>query len=143
MKNKSLVKIETYKDIDLFYNKDNARIMFDFEGKQREVKYIFEAREIIDEPVWEKCDLRGFFIDGTFHDYIGLAKAVQLNIKDQKPRWLYKGKYDVDYKLPNFGGEKVYLFSDHNAAIYKEFEIQKSVMSKEANKLQSIISKLT
>ena len=70
------VKIETYKKVDLFYIKDSGKIAFTFEGNERLVKYVFEAKEIIDEPQWEECNLEGYIIDGTFHDYIGTAIRV-------------------------------------------------------------------
>jgi hypothetical protein len=52
-------KICTYKGVDIFYNMDNGKLYFDFEG-DKEVKYLFEAKNIIDEPKWENCDLKGF-----------------------------------------------------------------------------------
>ena len=138
------VKIETYKKVDLFYNKENGRILFGFEGSERECKYVFEARQIIDEPVWKECDLKGFSVDGTFHDYIGLAEAKRKNIKNGKPDWKFMGKYDMDFKSPNYGdGGKVYLLNDKNSAVYKEFETQRDVVLKEERKLKEIINKLS
>lgn len=142
---KEKIKIETYKKVDLFYNKENGRIYFSFEGTEREVKYVFEARQIIDEPIWEECDLKGFFIDGTFNDFIGLATANRKNIKNGKPDWKYKGRYDMEFKSPNTwnGGEKVYLLNKENSAVYKEFEIQKDIVYSEERKLKQIIQKLS
>ena len=138
------VKVETYKKIDLFYNKENGRILFNFEGSERECKYIFEARQIIDEPVWEQCDLKGFFIDGTFSDHIGLATATQKNIKNKRPDWKFKGRYDLEYKRLNYNndGTKVYPLNKENSAIYKEWETQREILLKEERKLKNIITKL-
>ncbi len=142
MKN-DLVKIETYKTIDLFYSKQNGRILFSFEGKDLETKYVFEAHEIIDEPVWEECDLKGYFIDGTFDDFIGKVIAKRKNIKNKKPDWKYKGKYDMDYKYPTYGdGEKVYLLTEENHNVYEEFLIQKDKITLEEIKGKNIINKL-
>jgi hypothetical protein len=138
-----LVKIETYKTVDLFYNKGNGRISFSFENRDLETKYVFEAQQIIDEPVWEPCDLKGYFVDGTFDDYIGKAIATRKNIKNGKPDWKYKRKYDMDYKYPNYGdGEKVYLLTDENHKVYEEFLIQKDKITLEEIKGKNIIGKL-
>ena len=145
MKEENNIKIEKYKGVDLFYDKGNGRILFGFEGREREVKYIFEARQIIDEPEWEECALKGFVIDGTFSDYIGLAKATRKDIKSGKPDWKFKNKYDMEFKSPdNWGRDrKVYLLNKENSAVYKEFEIQKEIVLKEEQKLKSIIEKLS
>src|SRR3990167_1999148 len=125
----NLTKIETYKTVELFYNKENGRIHFYFEGKDLETKYVFEARQIIDEPVWEFCDLQGYYVDGTFHDYIGKAKAERKNIKTNTPDWKYQGKYDLNYKYPNYGeGEKVYLLTKNNNDVYQAFITQKDIV---------------
>lgn len=138
------IKIETYKGIDLIYSKQNGRILFNFEGTEREAKYVFEARQIIDEPIWEVCNLKGYFIDGTFNDFIGEAIAKRKNTKDEKPDWEFKGKYNLDYKKHNFSNNtKVYPLTPKNLEIYEEFENQRKVALKEERKLKDIISKLT
>ena len=138
------IKIETYKKVDLFYNKENGRILFGFEGSEREVKYVFEARQIIDEPIWEEGDFKGFIIDGTFSDHIGLAKATRKNIKNGKPDWKFKNKYDLDYTGSRYSDDrKVYLLTKENLAVYKEFETQRDILLKEERKLKQIISKLS
>ena len=70
-----MVTIETYKGIEIKYCPENARLMFSFEGQERETKYLFEAKEIIDEPRWGPCDLEGYWVAGVMKDYIGKAKA--------------------------------------------------------------------
>lgn len=143
MKLKELTKVETYKGIDLFYNKENGRILFNLEGQDLDVKYVFEAEQIIDYPNWEECDLRGYFIDGVFKDFIGKAIAVRKNIKDGKPEWKYMGEYDSDYKLPNHrNGEKVFLLTKENSLVYAEFEKQQANVLREEIKLKEIISQL-
>jgi hypothetical protein len=137
------MKIETYKTIDLNYNKDDGLVYFNFEGVERKVKYCFEAYRIIDEPIFEDCKLEGYFVDGTFNDYIGTAKAKRKDIKSKKPEWFYKGKYDIEYKKPNWGdGGKVFVKSAGNDNVYKEFLAQKENVEQEERKLKTIIEKL-
>ena len=138
------IKIETYKGIDIFYNKDNGVVYFDFEGREREVKYAFEAERIIDEPVWEECDLKGFIIDGTFGNYIGKAIAKRKNKKDGKPDWKFKGQYDLDYKTPSHydNNKEVFPVTNENSMLFKQWEIQRDLVLSEERKLKQIIEKL-
>jgi len=139
------MKIKTYKGIDINYNEDNGQLDFEFEGERSMVKYIFEAKQIIDEPVWESCDLQGYFIDGTFNDFIGKSKAIKKNIKNGKPYWKNKGRYDREYKDRDWSDRnaEVYLNNDHNDKVYKEFIDQENVVNTEKIKLKNIIGKLT
>lgn len=140
---KNRTKLEKYKGIDLFFDKQDSQIYFGFEGVERRVKYVFEAYQVIDMPVWEDCDLKGLFIDGTFDDYVGKAIATRKNIKTKKPEWKYKGRFDSQYKLPNYGdGRKVFMLSKENIATYKEYEEQRDVVLAAERKLKQIISKL-
>ena len=139
------IKIETYKKVDLFYSKSTGKILFSFEGNERVVKYVFEAREIIDEPQWEECNLEGYVIEGVFHDYIGTAIAKRIDIKSGEPYWKIKGEYDLEYKRPTFYSDsklKVYPKNEHNTKIYKQFEEQRDVVNKEKRKLQDILKSL-
>jgi len=119
------IKIKTYKGIDLFYDEDDGRIYFEFDGENRGTKYVFEAKKIIDEPVWEDCDLEGYFADGYIDRFIGKAKATRKDIKSGKPDWQFKGRYDTEYKGSNriLGGcKKVFPKTKHNYEIYDKWE---------------------
>jgi len=134
--------VETYKEVPIFYDKNDGSLYFGFEGVERRAKYLFEAREVIDEPRWETCDLEGYFVDGTFSNYIGKAKATRKDLKSGAPDWKYMGKYDMTYKTPNYDRPKVYPFSRENAAVYAQFKAQNEVVIAEEAKLKSIIRNL-
>lgn len=53
------ITVDRYKNVDIHFNPENSKLYFDFEG-ERVVSYLFEAHQIIDEPVWEDCDLEGY-----------------------------------------------------------------------------------
>lgn len=140
MKNK---KIDNYKGIDIYYNPNNAKLNFDFEGAEREVKYLFEAHDIIDEPRWESCNLEGYFIDGVFNDYIGKTKAEKKDLKSGQPYWKFQGQYDLEYKNPDdWRKSKVYPKSEYNDQVYKNWKEQKDVVDLEKRKLNDVIKKL-
>ena len=129
-------KIETYKGIDINYNTENGKLYFSFEG-QREVKYLFEAKQIIDEPKWEDCDLKGFYLDYSLDYYIGLAKANRKDVKSGRPDWKYKGRYSVDYRpMGSWQEDKtiVYPVNDKTKAIYQEWQTQRDVAIAEQRK---------
>lgn len=135
--------IKKHKDIALKYNEQDGMIYFEFEETERKTKYIFEAENIIDEPVWENCKLEGFFIDGYVDNYIGFAKAERKDIKSGKPDWRYRGRYDIEYKRPTFlNPRKIYLKNKHNDVIYEEWKKQKDVYISELNKLNDISNSL-
>ncbi len=138
-------KIKQYKGVDLFYNEDNGKIYFEFEGVEREVKYIFEAQEVIDEPKWEECDMEGYFVDGYIDKYIGLAKAKRKDLKTGNPDWLLKGQYDLEYKRPQWSSSprEVFIKSEVNDEIYKEWDKQRDVYRAELNKLNNVVNKLS
>jgi hypothetical protein len=137
------IKIETYKNVDIFYNKNNGRLLFEFENREFEVKYLFEAKQIIDEPVWEECNLEGYFIDGTWDDYLGKAKALKKDIKSGIPYWLFKGKFDFEWKYPqSFDKHRVFPKNKINDEIYNEWKIQADKEMTEHRKTIDIIKKL-
>lgn len=137
-------KIKTYKGVDLFYNENNAKICFEFEEKEREVKYVFEAQEIIDEPVWKQLAcVEGYFIDGYIDKFIGLARAYRQNIKNGGYDWKIKGQYDMEFKRPNFNeNPKVYLRTAKTDKIYKEWKEQREIYLKELRRLNDIADSL-
>lgn len=140
------VKIETYKGTNIYFNKDSSKLCFEFEGREYErVNYLFEAREIIDEPRWEECELEGYFIDGYIDRYIGLVKATRKDIKSGRPDWKFKGQYDLEYKRSTLASEKetkVYLKNKYNDEIYKKWQEQRNVYIDELNKLNKITLEL-
>ena len=137
--------IETYKGVDIYYLFDNGILWFEFEGNERKVKYVFEAHEIIDSPQWEPCQLEGYFVDGVFKDFIGLAKAERKDVKSGIPEWKFKGEYKTDYRLPdNWMREtKVFEKDEKNNSIYQEWKNQDNKVSEEKMKLMNIIHKLS
>ncbi len=138
-----MTKIDTYKEIDIFYRPENGYLTFKFEGKDREVKYLFEARKIIDEPVWEECDLEGYWVDRTFHNYIGIAKSIKMDRKSGKPYWQLKGQYDIKFKDPDSWRETiVYPRNDENSKIYIEWKEKRDIVLKAESELRVIINKL-
>lgn len=140
---KTRIKIETYKNIDLIYDLNDGRIYFNFEEKELVVKYAFEARQRIDEPRWEECNLEGYFIDGTFDDFIGKTKAIKKDTKSKKPYWKFRGKFDLEYKDPNNWREaKVYPKNNSNDNVYREWKQQRKIVLEEERKSKSIINKL-
>ena len=145
MSDKDTVKVETYKNVDIFYNKANGRLAFEFEG-EREVQYLFEAQRIIDEPKWEPCDLKGFYLDHSLEYHIGLATATRKDIKSGRPDWLYKGKYDLGYKRPQLFREdrtEVYTDNEHNREVYKRWQEQRQIAVEESRKADGIAKELT
>jgi hypothetical protein len=135
------VLIEKYKDVEIFFIKNTSKLSFNFEGVEREVKYLFEACEIIDEPKWKSCDLKGYYVDGFIDNFVGLAKATRINIKSNEPDWLYRGKYDLQYKRLN-SPYKVFLSNEYNDNVYKRFLSQKSIVDTEQGKLNRIAEEL-
>ena len=136
------IKLKQYKGIDLYYEENNGKIHFDFEGQHRIVNYVFEAISIIDEPLWEKCDMKGYFVDGYIDKYIGLAKALRKNKKTGKPDWFIKGQYSLEYKKPNFDEPKVFLKTKENDDVYKKWECQRDIYNQELRKLNDITNLL-
>lgn len=138
-------KIATYKGVDIFYNTQNGRLDFEFEGEEREVKYLFEAQQVIDEPRWEECDLQGFYLDHSLEYHIGLAKAIRKDTKSGRPDWRYKGKYDIDYKNPQTFREdttKVYPVTKKTKNIYQDWKAQRDIALDETRKANDIALKL-
>ena len=123
---------------------DNGRLFFTFEG-DREVRYLFEAQQIIDEPRWESCDLKGFYLDHSLEYYIGLAKAERRDTKSGKPEWCFKGKYDLKYKRPDFWQDKtvVYPVNQHNKKVYADWEAQRDIALDAQRKADEIAKQLT
>lgn len=142
--NENIIKVETYKGIDLFYNKEDGEIVFEYEGKEVNCKYVFEAKRIINQPVWEECNLEGYFKGGTFSDHIGLAKAIRKDIKSGNPDWKLKDRYDLEYKNPSYYDKTVvYPFNETNHKIYEEWKNQRDIVLSEERKLKNIIAKLS
>lgn len=135
--------IKQYKGVDLNYCEEDGLIYFNFENQERTTKYIFEAERIINEPIWEDCKLFGYFKDGYIDKEIGLAKAIKKNIKNGKPDWYFKGKYDIEYKKDGINEKTVYPKNNINDLVYKEYLKQKDFYIKELNKLNRIVDKLT
>ena len=132
-------EIENYKGVSIKYNTDNGRLLFDFEGESREVKYLFEAKQIIDEPRWEDCQLEGYFVDGYIDRFIGKAKATRKDTKSGLPDWKIKGQYDLNYKPTSFTDRmKIYARSKNLDAIYHRWEDQKIKYDLELRKLNDI-----
>jgi len=144
MKKEENIKIKTYKGVDIFYTTQNGRLLFNFEGRELEAKYLFEVIQIIDEPIWEECDLIGYFIDGVFKDYIGKAKAIKKDKKSGKPYWKFMDEYDSDFKEPDYWRktEKVFLKTKKNDEVFERFKKQKDIVLLEKAKLKDIISNL-
>lgn len=141
---KKMPVVATYKGVKIYYNIQSGRLNFDFEG-EREVKYVFEAEQIIDEPRWEDCDLKGFYLDHMIEYHIGLAKATRRDIKSGRPDWLYKGKYDMGYKRPNsFREDKttVYPVTERTKQIYSDWVAQRDIAVLEQRKADNIAAKL-
>jgi hypothetical protein len=137
------VKIETYNEIDLFYDKSDGKIIFNFEGAERKVRYVFEAKEIIDEPIWEECDLNGVYADGYIDKYIGVAKATRRNKKNGQPDWKVQGQYDLEYRDLKYSDDyKIFPTSDNNAKVYEKWKKQRCIYQGELIKLNNIVSKL-
>jgi hypothetical protein len=138
------VKIETYNGVDLFYDKSDGKIVFNFEGSERKVKYVFEAKEVIDNPIWEECDLKGVYADGYIDRYIGMAKATRKNKKNGKPDWKVKGQYDYEYRDLKYSDNfEIFLTSDNNAKVYEEWKAQREIYKEALRKLNNIVDKLS
>lgn len=136
-------KIKKYKDVDLFYNESNGKIYFTFEGIERNVKYVFEAEEIIDKPVWDECNMEGFFVDGYVDKYIGLAKAERINRKTGIPDWKIKGRYDSEYKNKSYNdNHKIYSKNKYNKIICEKWKKQKEIYTDELIRLNNITDEL-
>lgn len=138
-----MITIKNFKGIDLKYCESDGLIYFNFEGYERKTKYIFEAEMMIDEPVWEECNLEGYFADGYIDKFIGLAKAIKRNIKNGEPYWLYKGEYDQEFKRKDRDDRKVYFKNDENNKVYQEWKNQKEIYLNELRNLNNIVSKLS
>lgn len=142
--NENMQKIATYKGVDIFYSIQDGRLYFEFEG-ERNVNYLFEAKRIIDEPKWEDCDLKGFFLDHSLEYHIGLAKATKRDIKSGRPDWLYKGKYSMGYKKSDTFREdktKVYPITAETKKLYNDWKAQRDVAVKEQQKADNIAQQL-
>jgi len=136
-------EIKKYKGVSLKYCEQDGMIYFSFEGNERKTKYVFEAKQIIDEPVWEDCEVEGYFLDGYIDRFIGLAKASRRNIKTGRPDWVFKGQYDTDYKRPtSFDERKVFERTPENDEVYRQWKEQRDIYIKELRKLNKITTKL-
>jgi hypothetical protein len=129
--------IKQYKGVALKYNENDGMIYFNFEKQDRKVRYVFEAEQIIDEPIWEPCNMVGYFQDGYIDRYIGEAKAEKLNIKTGEPFWLIKEKYDHQYKPA--GTTTIYPKTPYNDKVCQAWKIQKEVYDRELYKLNNIV----
>lgn len=134
-------KIKTYKGVDIFYHENDGMVHFGFDGYERETKYVFEAEKIIDHPVWEECNMHGYFVDGFIDKYIGTAVATKRDIKTNTPRWSVKGQYDLSFKEIH-SQPKVFLKNEHNDRVYKEWSNQRGVYHRELRKLNEIVGNL-
>lgn len=138
--------IEKYKGIDIKYRVEDGRLVFNFEGIEREVKYLFEAKQVIDEPRWEPCEEEGYWLDGVMKEYIGVAKAERKDIKSGRPDWKLKGQYDSDYKSSGLGWraneERVYPRTKERDEIYRDWKKQREIVLAEEQKMKVIIRKL-
>jgi len=136
--------IEKYKGVDIYYETEDGYLEFNFEGNGKEVKYLFEAKKVIDEPVWEDCYLEGYFIDGVFGDYIGKARAVKKDKKSGKPYWELQGEYDMGYKHKTDSWRELIVYPKNKETdiIYNNWKIQKDKVSEEKRNLQYIIGNL-
>lgn len=117
-------QVAAYNGVPIYYCVQNGRLVFEFEG-EREVNYLFEAKQIIDEPRWEACDLEGYYLDHSLDYHIGLAKATRRDIKSGRPDWKYKGKYDMGYKRSQgFRDDttKVYPLNIDTHRIYQDWQ---------------------
>ena len=131
--------IETYKGIDIKYNPDNGKLEFGFENVERAVRYLFEAKEIIDEPRWEECNEEGYYLDGYSDKYIGKAIAKRKDIKSGKYDWKVKGQYDIDYRYPKFSDSfNIYKRTPERDQIYLNWQKEKAVYIAELSKLNKI-----
>lgn len=140
-----MITIKKYKGIPLKYNESNGKIHFIFEETERVTNYIFEAKEIIDEPVWEPCDLEGYYVTGYSEKYIGLAKAKRKDIKSGKPDWRYKGEYDIEYRRPEYtdSSKRIYPKNEHNNNVYERWLKQRKIYENELGKSNSITTELS
>lgn len=137
--------IATYKGIQIRYNTNNGYLFFNFEGVDIETHYLFEAEKIIDNPRWEECDLKGFYLDYSLDYYIGKAIAKKRDTKTGRPYWMYKGRYDMDYKRQQSWREdntQVYPVNEETIQIYKEWEAQRTIANNEQYKTNQIAKKL-
>ena len=135
--------IKKYKGINLKYNEQDGCIYFNFESKERKTKYVFEAEQIIDEPIWEDCQIEGYFIDGYTDRFIGLAKAKRKNIKTDEPDWYFKRQYDSEFKkLDSISEIEVFPKTKENEVIYKQWENQREIYINELRKLNKITEDL-
>lgn len=137
-------KIATYKGVPIYYAVENGRLLFEFEG-DREVNYLFEAERIIDEPKWEPCDLKGFYLDHSLEYHIGLAKAERKDTKTGRPDWLYRGKYDLKYERSNsWTDDKTTVYPDnpYNREVYKRWEVQRERAVKAQREADDIAKEL-
>ena len=138
------ILIKNYKGVDIFYGERDGRLYFEFEG-ERQVKYIFEAEAIIDEPKWKKCSMVGLYLDYSLDYHIGTAKAERINIKTNRPDWKYKGKYDMSYRQPqSFGEDKtaVYPANAETKKIYQDWKTQHELAVTENNRANVFAVKL-
>lgn len=138
------VPIGSYKGVELKYGTPDGYLYFEFEG-DRKVKYFFEAQNIIDEPKWEPCDLKGFYIDHMLDSYIGLAMATRRNIKTGRPDWQYKGQYDLKYKSSSSWNDntKVYPVTEHNKQVYKDWKEQWQLANQAKREANDIAQRLS
>lgn len=135
-----MITLKTYKGIELKYDEHDRTVVFNFEGKERKVNYLFEATNIIDAPVYEPCSVAGYFKEGYIDSFIGIAKADRRNIKNGEYEWKTKGQYDLEFRInPD---RKVYIKNEKTDDIYRRWKEQKEIYLKELNKLNKIASEL-
>lgn len=139
--------IAIYKGVQIRYNVHNGRLFFEFEEQERNVQYLFEAEHIIDEPRWEDCDLKGLYLDNSFMEpYIGKAIASRRDLKTGRPDWMYKGRYDINYKKPDSWREdtrKVYAITEESIEVYKKWENDRALMNEATNVATKSAKELT
>lgn len=137
------MKLTTYKGVPIHYNIHNGKLHFKFEDIERQVNYLFEAQDIIDEPRFEDCDIDGYVPDGVFSDRLLKVHADKKDTKSGKPYFKYVTGYDRGKTIDDWRTSKtVYPANAHNNKVFEDFIDQEIKVTSEKSKLSSIIKQL-
>lgn len=144
------IKIEKYKDITIFYDKEDGQVYAKDEatGEEFTGKYLFEIKREIDKPYWEVCDEDGFVVGGTFTDSVYKVHADKKNKKTGKCWWIYGDSTGTGYErgkqINQFGSEPtVYPNTVENQLVYEAVKIKESEVNVKISERRREINKLT
>lgn len=147
-KKENSVLIETYKGIDIYYDKDFGELsaVDKKTGEKFKGKYLFEIEKNINEPYWEEIHKFGFTIGGYFRKEIQKVEAKKQDRKSKKCVWEViestDNSYDVGKLLDNWREVKVYPYTEERQKMFNKVKELEQEIKKIELKQREFVEKL-